>query len=546
MLGHAPPSPSPGQRPHPPLYWLLLWVALWTLTGLTGHTPWRSDESVQLALALDAVQRGNWLAPQLGGVPWLETPPLAAWCSAAATRVFGAWFAPHDAARLPGLLALLTCFWALLRWSLPRLQRRERWAAGLALFSALSLAIPAHGAAAELWTLAGFALLAAGLTRPDRRWPRTLVLLAGGLALASLAGGVQLWLAGASAVATVSLANPRRSQHRAHLLGVVLGSLPLLAWALMLQRQGLAGVWAESDPLLAVVMGRTPPGGGFFAELRGLLWSWPLWPLALTALWQRRANLRADPRLLGPVALLVCALLIWWLTPGGRETRALALLAPLALLAGPGLLRLERGWAQALHAFGIVLFFSLLGLLWLFWAGAHLGTPQPFATRVARLLPSYAGEWSKWQVVLSVVASVGAGMLVASLRRSPLRPLLAWCTGASVTWLLVILLGGNWLEGRFSYRPLAVSLAANWPKAGCVAAAPGLRPALIASVQVYSGHRLQRGDRGLACEWVLGTFDRNGREPGGRSRGLVPTAEVVWRGRWNGDRHEVYVLYRRP
>jgi len=545
MLGHTPPSPTPGQRPHPPLYWLLLWVALWMLVGLTGHTPWRSDESVQLALALDALQQGNWLAPELGGLPWLDTPPLAVWCSAVAIGLLEGWLAPHDAARLPGLLALLVCFWALLRWSLPRLQRRERWAAGLALFSAISLVIPAHGSAAELWTLAGFALLAAGLTRPDRRWTRTLVLLAGGLTLASLAGGVQLWLAGASAVAAVSLGNPRRSQHRAHLLGVLAGSLPLLAWVLALQRQGLAGAWATTDPLLAIVVGSAHPGGGFFAELRGLLWSWPLWPLALTTLWQRRANLCADPRLLGPVALLAGALLIWWLTPGGRETRTLALLAPLALLAGPGLLRLERGWAQALHAFGIVLFFALLMMIWLFWAGAHLGTPEPFATRASRLLPGYVSEWSTAQVVLSAVASVGAGLLVASLRRTPLRPLLAWSAGASVTWLLIVVLGGSWLETRLSLRPLATSLAAHWPESGCVAAAPDLRPAVLAAVQVYTGHTPLRGFRGGTCGWVLDSLDR-GRSSGDGLRGLPPQAEVVWRGRWNGDRHEVYILYRRP
>ncbi|MBU3693768.1 MAG: hypothetical protein FGM40_02945 [Rhodocyclaceae bacterium] len=543
MLGHAPPSPILGQRPHPPLYWLLLWVAAWTLTGLLGHTPWRGDESVQLALALDALEQGEWLAPRLGGLAWLETPPLAAWFSAIAIGVFDPWLAPHDAARLPGLCALLASFWALLRWALPRLQRRERWAVGLALFSALSLAIPAHAGAAELWTLAGFALLAAGLARPDRRWPRTTVLIASGLAMASLAGGTQLWLAGVLAIAAVSLLAPRRSPHRAHLLGALAGSLPLLVWALALRDHGLLGVWASTDPLLGVVTGATGPGGGFVAEVRGLLWSWPLWPLALAALWQRHHNIITDPRLLGPLALVGSALLVWWLTPGGRDTRAIALLAPLAVLAGPGLLRLERGAAQALHAFGIVLFFSLLGLLWLFWAGAHLGAPEPFAGRVDRLLPAYDGRWSMWHVVLAAVASVGAALVVASLRRTALRPLLAWCTGASVTWLLVVVLGGNWLESRWSYQPLARSLAAHWPASGCVAAAPGLRPALVAAVRAHGGREVRRGALGARCEWVLGAFDR-ARATAGTPGAPPAGAEIVWRGRWPGESHEIYLLYR--
>jgi len=539
MLGHAPPDPIPGQHPHPPLYWLLVWVAVWTLTGLVGHTPWRSDESVQLALAIDTLAHGNWLAPEFGGLPWLDTPPLAVWWSAMAVAAFAPLLTPHDAARLPGMLALLLTFWALLRWTLPRLQRRERWAAGLALFGAMALVIPAHGAAAELWTLAGFALLTAGLSRPDRRWPRTAVLLATGIGLAALAGGVQLWLAATLATAAVSLVAPQRSQHRAHVIGVLGGSLPLLWWISGLDRSGLLGDWWRADPLLAVLTGQAQPGGGFFAEIRGLLWSWPLWPLALACVWHRRANILADPRLIAPLAILFCALLVWWVTPGGRETRALALLTPLALLAGPGLIRLERGQAQALHAFGVVLFLSLVGLLWLFWAGAHLGGPEPFASRVTRLLREYDGQWRAWQVVAGAIASAGAALLVAGLRRSPLRPLLAWCIGASVTWLLVIVLGGHWLETRFSYRPLAEAIGTHWPQDGCVGAAPNLRPAVAASVRIFADRPVVRGPAAARCLWLLATRSRNGA-------GLPAGAEVLWQGHRSGDRQESHVLYRRP
>ena len=539
MLGHAPPSPIPGQRPHPPLYWLLAWVAAWTLTGLIGHTPWRADELTRLALALDALDAGHWLAPRLGGVAWLETPPLATWLAAGAMAAFEPWLPAHDAARLTSLPALLATFWALLRWSLPRLRRRDRWAAGLALFSAMALVIPAHAGAGELWTLTGSALLAAGLTRPDRRWTRTATLLAVGLATSSLAGGAQSWLAGIVGIAAMSLAAPRRSQHLAHMVGALAGSLPLLAWAFGLAAQGDLDAWLQADPLLSMLTGSAAPGGGFFVEIRGLLWSWPLWPLALAALWQRRSSLLTDPRMLAPLLLVLGTLLVWWITPGGRDTRALALLAPLALLAGPGLLRLERSQAQALHAFGIVLLFSLLGLLWLFWAGAHLGVPEPFASRVARLLRHYDGQWSVWQAALAVVASLAAGLLVAGLRRSPLRPLLAWCIGASATWLLVIALGGHWLETRFSYQPMARAIETAWPTQGCVGATPGLRLAVAAAVRAHTRHEVLRGPAGAACTWALTTLTRGGR-------GLPAGAEQIWQGRRGGDRQEWHVLYRRP
>jgi hypothetical protein len=105
--------------------------------------------------------------------------------------------------------------------------------------------------------------------------------------------------------------------------------------------------------------------------------------------------------------------------------------------------------------------------------------------------------------------------------------------------MLVILLGGHWLESRLSYQPLVRSLASHWPAQGCVASSPTLRPGLVAAVRSFSRHELVRGTAGLRCPYVLAAIPRSvARAP--------QDADVLWRGRWNADSRDHYVLYRRP
>lgn len=60
--------------------------------------------------------RHDWITPTLGGIPWLEKPPLYYWQAMIAFRLFGVsdW-----AARLPavldGFLMVLAVYWFLRR-----------------------------------------------------------------------------------------------------------------------------------------------------------------------------------------------------------------------------------------------------------------------------------------------------------------------------------------------------------------------------------------------------------------------------------------------
>ncbi len=98
--------------------WILLLAVpafffLWKLAafGLIG-----ADEPRYAQVASEMLARHDWITPTLGGIPWLEKPPLYYWQAMIAFRLFGVsdW-----AARLPavldGFLMVLAVYWFLRR-----------------------------------------------------------------------------------------------------------------------------------------------------------------------------------------------------------------------------------------------------------------------------------------------------------------------------------------------------------------------------------------------------------------------------------------------
>ena len=98
--------------------WLLLlsvpaFFFLWKLAafGLIG-----ADEPRYAQVAREMLARHDWITPTLGGIPWLEKPPLYYWQAMIAYRLFGVsdW-----AARLPsvldGFLLVFAVYWFLRR-----------------------------------------------------------------------------------------------------------------------------------------------------------------------------------------------------------------------------------------------------------------------------------------------------------------------------------------------------------------------------------------------------------------------------------------------
>ena len=58
---------------------LLLVLALFCLCGIFDHALWGPNDSREGAMVWEMEQANRWVTPTLGGVPYLEKPPLLHW-----------------------------------------------------------------------------------------------------------------------------------------------------------------------------------------------------------------------------------------------------------------------------------------------------------------------------------------------------------------------------------------------------------------------------------------------------------------------------------
>jgi 4-amino-4-deoxy-L-arabinose transferase-like glycosyltransferase len=92
---------------------LFLGIAAFYFYGLGALPLVGPDEPRYAQVAREMFQRGDFITPTLGGVPWFEKPPLLYWMMMASYRVFGvSEFAARLGPAICGLLTAVFVFWA--------------------------------------------------------------------------------------------------------------------------------------------------------------------------------------------------------------------------------------------------------------------------------------------------------------------------------------------------------------------------------------------------------------------------------------------------
>jgi 4-amino-4-deoxy-L-arabinose transferase-like glycosyltransferase len=124
---------------------------LWQLSsiGLIG-----ADEPRYAQVAREMIERHDWITPTLGGVPWLEKPPLYYWQAMIAYRIFGVsdWVA-----RLPSVFDTSSLLFAAY-WFLRRLRPAIALDGGLTLVSCAGMVGFARAASTDTPLTATFSI----------------------------------------------------------------------------------------------------------------------------------------------------------------------------------------------------------------------------------------------------------------------------------------------------------------------------------------------------------------------------------------------------
>jgi len=510
-------------------------ITVFLLAGLVGHDPWKNDDAIQIAIARGMASGGNWLSPRLAGELWLDGPPLYAWVAALVGSVFsvGGWLAWHDAARLatpafliPGLLALAV---AAQRCHGPD----AALLAPLLALGTLGLLVPGHDAQPAIIGFSALSLLLAGLAAWETKPRGAPVMLAAAHALAFLGVGLD-GLLPVTAITLCALLHPhwRRAAGGRWLVAVGLAAIALAAWpaALAIGHPGLLDAWWQRE-----VAGLAGGGLLVFFRIEQFAWaSWPVFPLALWALWLERRRLREWQVYLPVIAILIT--LVHYLHAREPSIALLPLLSALVVFAAVGAGRLRRGAANAFDWFGAMTLTLFMALIWLGGIAILTGLPERVAKNFSKPAPGFVPEWSWPALVVAVIATLAWLRLLATAPKSPWRAASRWSLGVGVIWLTLACLWLPWIDYGKSYRPVSAEIRrVLGTDHGCIER-QGLGPAQRASLDYFDGIRTSASAGACPLRIV-------------QTRPQAPTAISGWRlllvTARPGDRTESLRLYRR-
>ena len=144
-------------------------------------------------------------------------------------------------------------------------------------------------------------------------------------------------------------------------------------------------------------------------------------------------------------------------------------------------------------------------------------------------------------MAIAAAATLAWVLAIARSERTPLRGIVHWCYGTTLSWLLLMTLWLPWIDYGRSYRPVAIGLkAAIGSGAGnlrnCVATRT-LGLAERASFAYFGGLEFARVRDN--CAWLLVQGSR------GDATRAEPGLRLIWEGNRPGDRNERFRLYRR-
>ena len=542
--------PESAPRGPVPVAAVVLLALAWLLPGLTGHDPWKQDETYIFGIVRHMLSSGDWVVPLNAGVPFMEKPPLYYWVASLLARTLQGILPAFDAARLAsGLFSALTLAFAALA-------AREAWGPGsgrlavLGLTGCFGLLFESHIMITDVPMLTGYTIALYGLLRSRTHAVQGGLWLGSGAGIGFLAKG--LLVPGAIAVTGVLLPLLFAAWRTPRLpLVIACAMLAVLPWlviwpvALWLRSPELFYQWFWLNNLgrfLGFSVAQLGADSSTWFWPRTLPWfGWPLWPLAVLTLWRQRASFGRDPGLqIGSVAFAVY-LTVMQVSASARTAYGLPLLIGLDLLAIPAATCLPRTLERAIDWLARGLFAPAVAFSWLVWA-IMIRTGHPPRWGIPHGLdPNFVMPFHPVAVTLALAGTLLWLRSWRSLPRLDARALLSTASAVTVFWLVFAMLWQPWVDQAKRFREVFDQAA----------------QALPADYNCVSGLQLGESTRPMFDYYLArrGIRHTHSDDPACRARlvdqwGLRPPATppgwaLVWHGTRPQDDEESFWLYLR-
>jgi len=520
--------------------------AVWLLTGLIGHDPWKPDEAYSFGLVYHILQSGDWLVPTLAGDVFIEKPPLFYWTAAIFAKLFSASLPLHDGARLASGFYMLLTLLFIGASGRELFGKSAGWAAAIILIGSTGLLIRAHLLVTDMALLAGSAMMVYGYALSLRRHLLAGFILGTGVGIGFMSKGfiAPVFFILISA-ALLSLSAWRSRTFYATLGVALLSALPWLAvWPtlLYLYSPELFAEWAWQLNIGRVMAHARGEGdySEIFYYLTMLPWfAWPAFPLAVWAVWEARRKIAQTAEFQLLLAIFGGMLVALSLAPRINDLAALPMLLPLTLLATAALFTLRRGAANALDWFGIMTFALIAILLWWGWTGLLVDSPAHITHMLKDYRPGFVPRLQVNQFWIAVFVTVLWMVLVWRVGRSIRRSVINWAAGITLLWLLAVTLWMPWLDNSKSYRVMVESFQKALPASFNCVSGVQVGESQRAMLQYFGGVTVRAQPR-AECDLML--VQGNGSNPHNED---PQRWNKIWEGGRPGDKGEHYWLYQR-
>ena len=158
---------------HPVILAVVVCIA-WTLFGLVGHDPWKSEEAVFIG-HLSQLREANFYLGLLNLEEIPSAGPLFYAASLGSIKIFSPLLAAHDAARLTMAIWLLSTFLFVGLAGNELWGRSQSWLAPLLLLGSVGLIVKSHQISAAPLLMSGLSIFflwpLCSSTLINHRWP---------------------------------------------------------------------------------------------------------------------------------------------------------------------------------------------------------------------------------------------------------------------------------------------------------------------------------------------------------------------------------------
>jgi 4-amino-4-deoxy-L-arabinose transferase-like glycosyltransferase len=520
----------------------------WLLPGLVGHDPWKYDEAVVFGAVTEILRTGDWVNFHIAGEPYFGKAPLFIWSAALLAKMLGGILGLHDAARLAAGVYMALTMLFVSRAGDELLGERGVRTSVLLLIGCVGLLIRAHEMTNDLAGLMAAAMALYGVALAHRRPYAGGAITGAAIGVAFLGNGfLSAGMIVFMLVLLPAVSHFWRTPRYAGTVGIAIAvAAPLVAlWPALLSASGAGNLnaWLETAAASRWTDNVLHDNLEVFYFARLLPWyAWPAWPLAAWALWRSRRTLLDRRELLLPLTAFIAFFLVASIMGDARDANGLAMLLALAILGAAELDTLPRGAASALDWFGMMTFLLLAAIIWIGFFAATTGRPEAALAWITREVPGFKYQFSFVSAALASLLTLIWIVVVARSLRSTRRAIVNWTAGMTMSWMLMMTLGLPLVEQERSYRDVSARLVSQMPKSFQCIARVSLGDAQRALLAYFARitTRAIESPSAAPCELVLVQA----------SPLKVPTPapdwEELWRGSRAGDRHELFILYRRP